>query len=153
MSEFSSLPPRDAPLDPDTQPFTVTLLAHLVRQIEFSVCTFGPGVRTAGVCDHIRKELAEVEASSGDLDEWIDVLILALDGAWRAAILYDDPKRLPNLLIIRSAAKLAVLRLLRKQRLNEQRQWPDWRTADPDKAIEHDRSAEAAALPDCNEGG
>ncbi|MGH6882853.1 MAG: dATP/dGTP pyrophosphohydrolase domain-containing protein [Hypericibacter sp.] len=26
-----------------------------------------------------------------------------------------------------------------KQAVNEQRSWPDWRTADPDKAIEHVR--------------
>ncbi|MEI4273909.1 hypothetical protein TEK04_19485 [Klenkia sp. LSe6-5] len=26
---------------------------------------------------------------------------------------------------------------------NEARSWPDWRTADPSKAIEHDRSGEA----------
>ena len=27
-----------------------------------------------------------------------------------------------------------------KQARNEARTWPDWRTASPDKAIEHDRS-------------
>src|SRR4051812_41518412 len=60
------------------------LVAHLERQRAFSERTFGPGVRTDGVCDHIRKELTEIAASPHDLSEWIDVVLLALDGAWRA---------------------------------------------------------------------
>ena len=39
---------------------------HLKRQIAFSRATFGPGERRAGVIDHIRKELAEVEEANGD---------------------------------------------------------------------------------------
>ena len=31
-----------------------------------------------------------------------------------------------------------------KQVKNEARTWPDWRTADPNKAIEHDRSKDGA---------
>ena len=31
--------------------------------------------------------------------------------------------------------------IVAKQTKNELRKWPDWRTADPNKAIEHDRSA------------
>ncbi|HHJ1578118.1 dATP/dGTP pyrophosphohydrolase domain-containing protein [Pseudomonas aeruginosa] len=56
---------------------------HLERQRRFSERTFGPGSRAAGVVDHIRKELREIEEAPGDLAEWIDVVILALDGAWR----------------------------------------------------------------------
>lgn len=54
------------------------------RQIPWSLKTFGPGKRTLGVCNHIREELLEIEMSPGDLDEWIDVLLLAFDGAWRS---------------------------------------------------------------------
>lgn len=32
-----------------------------------------------------------------------------------------------------------------KQRRNEARTWPDWRGADPDKAIEHVRTGEVPA--------
>jgi hypothetical protein len=107
------------------------LAAHLRRQIAFSERTFGPGDRTAGVCDHIRKELAEVEAdyAAGNptLPEWVDVIILALDGAWRSGATPDDICK-------------AISEKLMK---NERRTWPDWRTAEPDKAIEHVRDVAA----------
>lgn len=96
-------------------------LAHLARQRAFSEKTFGPGERTQGVCDHIRKELGEIEKAPLDLEEWIDVVILALDGAWRCG---GTPEQI-----------LATLQA--KQAKNEARQWPDWRTADPNKAITH----------------
>ena len=60
------------------------LIDWLNRQIAWSGRTFGPGPRPKGVVAHIRKELAEIEAAPGDLYEWIDVVILAFDGAWRA---------------------------------------------------------------------
>jgi hypothetical protein len=41
---------------------TFDLIAHLEKQREFSERTFGPGPRTAGVIDHIRKELREIES-------------------------------------------------------------------------------------------
>lgn len=97
---------------------------HLARQAAFSAKTFGPGKRIAGVTDHIRRELIEVEESDGDLKEWIDVVILGLDGAWRSGATPDQ----------------IIAELVAKQTRNEARVWPDWRTADPNKAIEHDRS-------------
>jgi hypothetical protein len=102
------------------------LVAHLRRQIAWSTETFGPGKRTAAVLDHIRKELGEVEEASGDLEEWVDVIILAMDGAWRAG--YTP-------WLIASAIQA-------KQTINEKRTWPDWRTQPKGKAIEHDRSEE-----------
>jgi hypothetical protein len=102
------------------------LVAHIKRQRTFSERTFGPGLRTAGVCDHIRKELKEVEAKPVDLMEWVDVILLALDGAWRAGYSPDA----------------ICIAIDMKQSKNEGRAWPDWRNADPTKAIEHDRSAE-----------
>lgn len=97
------------------------MVAHLKRQLEWSLKTFGPGDRTEGVIDHICKELAEVSAKPGDLEEWIDVVILALDGAWRAG----------------HAPEQIISQLVAKQAKNELRKWPDWRTAEPGKAIEH----------------
>jgi hypothetical protein len=99
-------------------------LSHLQRQREFSERTFGPGARTAGVIDHIRKECDEVAAKPDDLSEWIDIIILALDGAWRSGA---SPQQIIDALVA-------------KQDKNEARKWPDWRTMSPDKAIEHDRS-------------
>jgi hypothetical protein len=99
------------------------LVSHLFRQRAWSESTFGPGDRAQGVIDHIRKELKEVEADPTDLKEWIDVVILALDGAWRSGA---TPSQI-------------VVALADKQQRNENRKWPDWRTASPDKAIEHIR--------------
>jgi hypothetical protein len=99
---------------------------HLDRQREWSTDTFGPGARTLGVLDHIRKELAEIEADPTDVNEWVDVIILAFDGAWRAGW---EPQEILDATIA-------------KQILNENRTWPDWRTMSDDQAIEHDRSGE-----------
>ncbi|CAB3858648.1 hypothetical protein LMG26788_02142 [Achromobacter pulmonis] len=105
---------------------TFDFVAHLARQAEFSALTFGPGARVAGVCDHIRKELIEVETSGGDLKEWVDVIILGLDGAWRSGA---TPQEI-------------IAAIVAKQAKNEARTWPDWRTVDPTKAIEHDRGGQ-----------
>ena len=99
------------------------LISHLERQRAFSRKTFGPGARTKGVVDHIRKELDEIEADPSDITEWVDVVILAFDGAWRAGWEPSD----------------IVAAIVAKQNKNEARIWPDWRTADPEKAIEHVR--------------
>jgi hypothetical protein len=101
---------------------------HFARQIAFSERTFGPGPRTAPILDHIRKELDEVAENPADLGEWVDVMILAADGAWRAG---HQPQAIIDAVI-------------GKQARNEARTWPDWRTAEPGKAIEHDRADEAA---------
>lgn len=109
---------------PESTPFD--LVAHLYRQRAWSEQTFGHGVRTEGVCDHIRKELKEIEAKPHDLMEWVDVILLALDGAWRAGYLPGE----------------IAAGIQEKQIKNERRKWPDWRTAEAGKAIEHDRSAD-----------
>lgn len=48
---------------------------YYVHQIEWSRQTFGPGLRTGGVIDHIRKELKEIEANPKDLLEWAEDLM------------------------------------------------------------------------------
>lgn len=100
-------------------------VAHLDRQRAWSRETFGPSdVRNhVGVLDHLRKELVEVEDAPDDVEEWADVVILAFDGAWRAG---HEP-----------ADILAAIKA--KQAKNEGRTWPDWRVADPNRAIEHVR--------------
>lgn len=104
-------------------------VAHLEQQRQWSRATFGPGSRTAGVVDHIRKELREIEAAPDDLGEWVDVILLAFDGAWRSGA---EPAEI-----------IAAVRA--RQARNEARVWPDWRAADPDRAIEHVRGAAGAA--------
>ena len=100
--------------------------AHLARQRAFSLATFGPGARQLGVVDHIRKELAEIVAASPDevLGEWVDVIILAFDGALRSG----------------ASAVEVITAVKAKQARNEGRTWPDWRGRSEDEAIEHDRT-------------
>ncbi|RRY17890.1 DUF550 domain-containing protein [Brucella anthropi] len=101
-----------------------TIEAYFARQIEWSTNTFGPALRTNGILAHIRKELKEIEAEPHDLTEWIDVVMLAMDGFWRHGGSVDE----------------LMSRLLAKQRKNMARTWPDWRTMSDDVAVEHDRS-------------
>ena len=67
----------------------------------------------------------------------MDVIILGIDGLTRQLTFGDgtfspkDPKEV---------AKIACAMIEAKQARNEARVWPNWRDADPDKAIEHDRS-------------
>lgn len=102
------------------------LLSHLRRQHQFSLGAFGPGFRIKGICDHLRKEVAEIESAENLADllgELTDIHILTFDAQLRIA----TPEQI-------------VAALVAKQAQNEARKWPDWRTADPDKAIEHVRA-------------
>lgn len=103
-----------------------SLHSHLTRQIEWSEKTFGPGMRTGGLVDHIRKELNEIVTKPTDLEEWIDVIILGLDGAWRCG---------------HSPAEIIEM-LEAKQLKNENRRWPDWHGRTDGQAIEHIRDGE-----------
>jgi hypothetical protein len=78
-------------------------------------------MRTKGITDHIRKELLEIEAEPYDLAEWVDVIVLAFDGAWRAGW---EPREI-------------IEAIKAKQKKNEERVWPDWRLRSEDEAIEH----------------
>lgn len=111
------------------------LVRFLRRQIAFSIKTWGPpdkfgipfnGRATVG---HIRKELEEVLRKPHDLEEWIDIVLLALDGAMRAG-------HTPNQVVAGLEGKFEK---------NTKRKWPDWRKCPPDKGIEHDRTFDAAA--------
>src|SRR5690606_18447531 len=72
-----------------------------------------------------------------DPEEWIDIAILALDGAWRSGL---SPRGIIDALVS-------------KQGKNERRAWPDWRTADPEKAIEHVRAGEERPSPGSEPAG
>ena len=100
-----------------------TLIGYLLDQIKWSRKTFGDGKRTLGIVQHIRKELTEIEASPTGMIEWLDVVILALDGAWRAG--YDPGQIIDG--------------LKKKQAINFARQWP--LPGPEDQANEHVRDA------------
>lgn len=95
--------------------------AHIERQRTFSLETFGPGERGAAVVAHIRKELDEILDDPTDLVEWADVIILAIDGAWRAG---HEPQAIVDAIV-------------GKQARNEARTWPDWRSVPEGQPIEH----------------
>ena len=95
----------------------------LREQSDWFVTTFGPGMRTKGLVEHIKKELEEIEAEPTDLEEWIDVLILAFEGAWRTG----------------ASEQQVLQKYNEKLRKNFARQWPNWEDYDEDHAIEHVR--------------
>lgn len=115
------------------------LAQHLLRSMAFGHATFGPGARTDGVSKHIRKELLEIARASDTTEraeEWVDVVILALDGLTRELAYGATGKRESPVFV----AQLAVSMILEKQAINEARDWPDWRTVPADAPIEHVRA-------------
>jgi hypothetical protein len=88
---------------------------------DWSESAFGPGKQTEAVLKHIEKELNEIRADPDDLEEWIDVMLLAINGAARTGADGDQ----------------IIWALKRKIKKNATRVWPDWRNVDPDLPIEH----------------
>jgi hypothetical protein len=121
MIEVETLTPIVAPPPNDYDPKLFNFYEHLIRQREYSIKNFGPGMRTKGLIDHISKELVEVSQVPNDVFEWIDIIILGLDGALRTGAKPEE----------------IIATLVAKQTKNEGRTWPDWRTAPPDQAICH----------------
>lgn len=110
-------------------------LSQLLDQMHFSLTTFGPKLRRKGIIEHIRKELDELENMPDNQDhaeEWIDLLILSLDGLWRELHInqHQPWDHVPQ--IIRYKYK-------RKMQKNRDRVWPDWRDFSDEQAIEHNR--------------
>lgn len=114
----------------------MNLIKHMTRQINFSLETFGPHARQKGVTDHIRKELVEIVDGNNDPGEWVDVVLLGLDGLWRSI-----KEKNPGWTVAKVAARATIL-IAKKQAKNERRSWPDWRTTNPDQAIEHVKGIE-----------
>lgn len=117
-----------------SHPFTpppVIDAAHLERQRSWSRETFGPGPRTDGLIAHIGKEFDEIRERPDALEEWVDVVILALDGAWRAG---HEPQAIVDAIVA-------------KQAENEARTWPDWRAVPEGEPIEHVRDERPGCCP------
>jgi hypothetical protein len=102
------------------------LIKYIELHREFSDRTFGPGKKTESIIDHIKKELIEIHLKPTDLEEWVDVIILAIDGAARSG----------------HSARAICFGLAAKLEKNRKRAWPDWQTWPEDKAIEHIRGRE-----------
>jgi hypothetical protein len=58
------------------------LLDYLHAHNEWSARTFGTDQRTTSIITHIRNEIVEVRNTPHDLIEYIDIVILAFDGAF-----------------------------------------------------------------------
>ena len=86
----------------------MNILNWLRAHRKWSVKTFGVGRRTNGIIKHIQEELKEIKANPTDVKEWVDVVILALDGAQRAGYTSEQ----------------VIGALREKQRTNFRRKWP-----------------------------
>lgn len=84
------------------------LAKFIDQKVVWSKKIFGEGKRTHGILAHILKELAEIERQPTDLEEWVDVILLAIDGASRAGYSGDE---------IECA-------IISKQMKNVMREWP-----------------------------
>lgn len=94
---------------------------QLERQKAWSLKVFGEGFRLEGIVDHIQKELQEIKEQPHDVEEWADLIILALDGAWRSGA---SPEEISEMVKF-------------KQEKNEARRWPDRRNYSQNEAIQH----------------
>lgn len=60
-----------------------TILQYIQTQIKWSLKIFQQGRSDTDLIDNIQKKLDEIKNQPGKLTEWIDIIILGLDGAWR----------------------------------------------------------------------
>jgi hypothetical protein len=97
-----------------------SLTAIIERQRAFSLQAFGEGARTKGILEHISHEVEEVAAAPDDISEWVDLVLLSLDGAWRSG---------------HSPAEI-VAAITGKITTNAARTWP---SGSDDRAIFHER--------------
>lgn len=94
---------------------------YLSKYEGFSYKTFGTGLRTIGITEHIKKEINEILADPTDGEEWIDIVTLAFDGARRTGMKPID---------------ICAL-LVYKMEKNMARKWPP--ISGEDKVMEHVR--------------
>lgn len=97
---------------------------------EWNFEAFGPGERLEGTIKHIKKELKEIEKEPHDLIEWIDVMMLAINGALRHG---HEPQ--------------AIIDAFHKKfEINKNRKWADWRIVGKDQPITHIKSDDNAEV-------
>ena len=66
-------------------PSEMSLGEFFDRKYKWSLKTFGEKPNAAPLIKHVRREVKECADQPGDLIEWVDVVLLALDGAARYA--------------------------------------------------------------------
>jgi len=86
---------------------------HIIRQMDFSANTFGPGDRFKGVTDHVQKEMVEIREGRDDPAEWVDVWLLTMDGLWRCLrqqyVEITDLELATMIVELRDAAKAGIV--------------------------------------------
>jgi len=102
----------------------VTLEDCIKRQQTFALKAFGEGDHSKGLLEHIKKEVIEIYEDASDTEEWVDIIILAMEGAWRTGASPKDIADIFNL----------------KMSKNERRAWPAIGSIEPGKPIEHLRA-------------
>jgi hypothetical protein len=116
---------------PADGPDGIYLAGFLVDIMSWQTDTFGPNQTLAGIRDHMRKEVKEIEDAPTDRTEPIDLIMLGISYLRRLGM--DAPS-----IVALWQQRMVSLKV---------RDWPDWRKADPDKAIEHVRD-EPGELPE-----
>lgn len=109
-------------MEPPSTPSATFDLAHFFDEKAWSRGEFGEEYE--GVLGHLTKKLNEVTAKPADLEEWVDIILLALDGASRHA---------------GATGVDFVAALQAKHQKNRARRW---RASGEDGVMEHDRSEE-----------
>lgn len=95
------------------------------NQRTWSEATFGRGDRAAAILSHIECEVKEVRQCPSDLEEWVDIILLSIDGARRQG--YTGVE--------------IVSAILEKQGINKRRSWPIPPVHDDGKPLFHRRRA------------
>jgi dATP/dGTP pyrophosphohydrolase len=101
----------------------------------FSDKAFGPASFRGplGPLKHLEKEAREAQEATGDIEEYADCLLLVFDATRRAGFTIYD---------LFDAAEAKVEK-------NKTRKWPEWRGADPNIPLEHDRGNDAEPTREC----
>ena len=86
------------------------IIELLQAQFDWQTATFGPATSDSvlGVIDHLEEEIEEVKKEPKDLEEWIDIIILATGGANRAGY---SPQEIMEMWVYKNAK-------------NKARKWP-----------------------------
>ena len=123
---------------------SITLEQFIAKQIYVSSRAFGPNERSEGIRKHIESELLEImgaESADERVQEWVDVIILGIDGAWRAAA-HSAGEQGDMEEALSGISEQVASALEAKVEKNGRRKWPDWRTVGEDQPIEHVRGYE-----------
>jgi hypothetical protein len=107
----------------------VDLAAFFDAKAAWARGTFGDHLTPSAILGHLRKELDEIERDPADLVEWVDLVLLAIDGAHRFA---------------GADGRAFVAALLAKHAANTRREWPPIGSIDPTRPVEHVRGDERA---------